>query len=210
MHWGHAVSPDLARWSHLPVALYPDDLGTIFSGSCVVDRYDTAGFGADAMVAVFTYDGETQVQGIAYSLDNGRWGRFRGGRATEFRYVGSQQELDQVRRGESGAAQSWEGGFQGPKGQECLRLIVSEARSHRPPPYPGVVAGGIRLLAHGPGRGRRDRLLQLDRPQDVVLPLPLWRGRGRPLGGLGVSGSVQVRLVNRMLLIRSRCSWRMC
>jgi fructan beta-fructosidase len=84
MHWGHAVSKDLVHWEHLPIALYPDSLGMIFSGSAVVDHANTAGFGATgnpAMVAIYTYhdmDGEKagrqdyQSQGIAYSLDNGR------------------------------------------------------------------------------------------------------------------------------------------
>ncbi len=76
MHWGHAVSADLTRWENLDIALYPDDLGTIFSGSAVVDWDNSSGFGVDEdeppLVAIFTYDGEVQAQGIAYSLDSGR------------------------------------------------------------------------------------------------------------------------------------------
>lgn len=72
MHWGHAVSRDLVRWEHLPVAISPDVLGTIFSGSCVVDTDNTAGFGAGAIVAFYTSASDRQVQSMAYSLDNGR------------------------------------------------------------------------------------------------------------------------------------------
>ena len=76
MHWGHAVSKDLVHWEELPDALYPDHLGTMFSGSAVIDYDNTAGFNkgkTPAMVAAFTAASpDRQVQGIAYSLDNGR------------------------------------------------------------------------------------------------------------------------------------------
>ena len=72
MHWGHAVSKDLTRWEHLPEAISPDALGTIFSGSCVVDKDNTAGFGPGAIVAFYTSASDRQVQSMAYSLDNGR------------------------------------------------------------------------------------------------------------------------------------------
>jgi fructan beta-fructosidase len=80
MHWGHAVSRDLVHWQHLPIALRPDPLGTIFSGSAVVDRENTAGFGREALVAVFTHDGPAgQQQSLAYSSDRGRsWRKFSG------------------------------------------------------------------------------------------------------------------------------------
>lgn len=80
MHWGHARSTNLVEWEDLPIALYPDELGTIFSGSMVYDIENTSGFGQDGtmpLVAVFTYhkdlgDGSyTQSQGVAYSLDGG-------------------------------------------------------------------------------------------------------------------------------------------
>ncbi|MBT8271976.1 MAG: glycoside hydrolase family 32 protein [Bacteroidia bacterium] len=88
MHWGHARSKDLLKWEHLPIALYPDSLGYIFSGSAVVDKKNTAGFGKDAMVAIYTYHdpvGEKagaidfQTQGIAYSNDDGMtWTKYSG------------------------------------------------------------------------------------------------------------------------------------
>ncbi|MDH5608183.1 MAG: glycoside hydrolase family 32 protein [Cyclobacteriaceae bacterium] len=91
MHWGHAVSRDLVTWEHLPVALYPDDLGYIFSGSVVVDRNNTSGLGTDEnppLVAIYTYhqpDIEAsgasafQYQGLAYSVDKGRtWTKYEG------------------------------------------------------------------------------------------------------------------------------------
>lgn len=76
MHWGHAVSRDLVHWEELPDALYPDSLGTMFSGSAVIDYDNTAGFNRDgipAMVALYTAAGpDRQVQCVAYSLDRGR------------------------------------------------------------------------------------------------------------------------------------------
>ncbi|WP_018922823.1 glycoside hydrolase family 32 protein [Salsuginibacillus kocurii] len=75
MHWGHAVSDDLFHWRHLPIALFPDEHGTIFSGSVVVDWKDSSGFfdGGHGLVALFTHHKEgLQQQSVAYSGDNGR------------------------------------------------------------------------------------------------------------------------------------------
>lgn len=71
MHWGHATSTDLIHWTEQPVALAPDALGTIFSGSCVVDKNNTAGFGENAIIAIYTTDGDAKRQALAYSTDGG-------------------------------------------------------------------------------------------------------------------------------------------
>jgi len=81
MSWGHAVSKDLIHWEELPVALHPDKLGTMFSGSAVIDYDNTSGFGKPgkpAMVAAYTIDNpDREIQGIAYSLDKGRsWTKY--------------------------------------------------------------------------------------------------------------------------------------
>ncbi|MDH5381668.1 MAG: glycoside hydrolase family 32 protein, partial [Cyclobacteriaceae bacterium] len=89
MHWGHAVSKDMVSWEHLPIALYPDTLGYIFSGSAVIDWNNSSGLGNDLhppMVAIFTYHNpigaeegriDYQTQGLAYSLDKGRtWTKY--------------------------------------------------------------------------------------------------------------------------------------
>lgn len=81
MSWGHAVSRDMLYWEQLPIALFPDELGLIFSGSAVVDENDTSGFfdGGEGLVAIYTNAGETQVQSIAYSTDRGRtWTKYEG------------------------------------------------------------------------------------------------------------------------------------
>lgn len=90
MTWGHAVSRDLVHWEHLPNAIEPDNLGTIFSGSAVVDHENTAGFAAGrekAIVAIYTAAGGTSeaskgqpfTQCIAYSVDRGRtWTKYAG------------------------------------------------------------------------------------------------------------------------------------
>ena len=51
MHWGHAISADLVHWKQQPIALYPDSLGYIFSGSVVVDKNNTSGFGKNGKPA---------------------------------------------------------------------------------------------------------------------------------------------------------------
>ncbi|MEM9885449.1 MAG: glycoside hydrolase family 32 protein [Bacteroidota bacterium] len=91
MHWGHAVSEDLVHWERLPIALYPDSLGYIFSGSAIIDHRNTSGFGENdqaPMIAIFTHhsaEGEKagtndfQSQSIAYSNDKGRtWTKYEG------------------------------------------------------------------------------------------------------------------------------------
>lgn len=91
MHWGHAISTDLMHWEEQPIALYPDSLGTIFSGSAVVDINNTSGFGTEGrvpLVAIFTHhnhdlekkgSGVYQYQSLAYSLDEGKtWTKYKG------------------------------------------------------------------------------------------------------------------------------------
>ena len=72
MTWGHSVSKDLIHWEPLPTAIEPDAVGTIFSGSCVVDKNNTAGYGKNAIIAFYTSAAEAQTQSMAYSTDGGR------------------------------------------------------------------------------------------------------------------------------------------
>ncbi len=105
MHWGHAVSKDLVHWNHLPIALYPDSLGLIFSGGTVVDIHNTSGFGTEnnpPVVATFTHhdlEGEKagttnfQKQSIAYSTDKGRsWTKY-----TENPVISNEQKIKDFR-----------------------------------------------------------------------------------------------------------------
>lgn len=71
MTWAHSVSTDLINWEHMPVVLKPDGLGSIFSGSCVVDHNNTAGFGGGAVIALFTSAGTSQMQSMAASINDG-------------------------------------------------------------------------------------------------------------------------------------------
>ena len=86
MHWGHATSRDLVHWEPQPIALEPEEQKYAFSGSVVVDATNTAGFGAGALVALYTrhdaaaeQDGrrDYESQHLAYSQDGGRsWAPF--------------------------------------------------------------------------------------------------------------------------------------
>jgi fructan beta-fructosidase len=89
MSWGHAVSTNLLHWKHLPVAIEEyanpatQDSTMIFSGTVVVDHANSAGFGVDAMIAIYTSnvhksgEGIAQHQSLAYSTDKGRtWTRY--------------------------------------------------------------------------------------------------------------------------------------
>ena len=72
MTWGHSTSTDLINWEAQPDAIKPDGLGAIFSGSSVIDHNNTAGYGEDAVIALFTSAGTSQMQSLAYSNDNGQ------------------------------------------------------------------------------------------------------------------------------------------
>jgi sucrose-6-phosphate hydrolase SacC (GH32 family) len=80
MTWGHAVSKDLLHWTQRPHAIERDELGDIFSGSAVIDWNDTAGFGKEALVCIYTSAGDQSpinkgkpfTQSIAYSTDGGQ------------------------------------------------------------------------------------------------------------------------------------------
>jgi fructan beta-fructosidase len=91
MHWGHATSSDLVQWKEQPIALYPDSIGMIFSGSAVLDKNNTSGLGRGGiapLVAIYTQHNmpgekagriDFQNQSIAYSLDEGKnWTKYAG------------------------------------------------------------------------------------------------------------------------------------
>jgi len=82
MHWGHAVSKDLITWEHKPVAMEPDEYGTMFSGCGFRDKENAAGYGKDALLFFYTSAGGTNqwsveagnlhTQRLAVSVDNCR------------------------------------------------------------------------------------------------------------------------------------------
>lgn len=71
MTWGHSTSTDLVNWNHQPLAIIPDGLGMIFSGSSVIDHNNTAGFGENEVIALYTSAGIRQMQSLAHSSDKG-------------------------------------------------------------------------------------------------------------------------------------------
>lgn len=71
MTWGHSKSTDLVHWTPCNTAIEPNGLGSVFSGSCALDTGNTAGFGEDAVIAMYTSAGLRQCQSLAYSLDDG-------------------------------------------------------------------------------------------------------------------------------------------
>lgn len=71
MTWGHSSSTDLINWEHLPIAIRPNGLGSVFSGSCAIDTENSAGYGNDAVIAMYTSAGTSQMQSLAASHDDG-------------------------------------------------------------------------------------------------------------------------------------------
>jgi fructan beta-fructosidase len=75
MHWGHAKSKDLIHWEELPIALFPDEQGMIFSGSAFVDKRNDSGLGKEdspALLLFYTsHDHKTmrEMQCMAYTTD---------------------------------------------------------------------------------------------------------------------------------------------
>lgn len=71
MTWAHSTSTDLIHWKHEPIAIRPNGLGTVFSGSCAIDHNNTTGYGKDAVIALYTSAGTSQMQSLAASNDGG-------------------------------------------------------------------------------------------------------------------------------------------
>jgi Beta-fructosidases (levanase/invertase) len=81
MHWGHVVSQDLIHWEQRPIALSPDENGTVYSGSSIVDTYNKLGYGKDTLLFFYTAAGGRNnwskklgnpfTQRLAYSTDKG-------------------------------------------------------------------------------------------------------------------------------------------
>lgn len=79
MCWGHAVSTDLLHWEQKETVLYPDEEGTIFSGSGMVNEKGLLDLPVDAQIYFYTCAGgqshwsrgRTVVQKLACSTDGG-------------------------------------------------------------------------------------------------------------------------------------------
>ena len=71
LSWGRSTSRDLIHWEHQGAVLEPDGLGMIFSGSSAIDSTNSAGFGANSIVAMYTSAAASQIQSLAYSTDGG-------------------------------------------------------------------------------------------------------------------------------------------
>lgn len=71
MTWGHSTSKDLINWEHHPAAIEPNGLGAVFSGSSAIDKENSAGFGENKVVALYTSAGVSQIQSLAHSNDDG-------------------------------------------------------------------------------------------------------------------------------------------
>lgn len=86
MHWGHAQSRDLLHWEEKDIALFPDEKGTVFSGSAIVDTENVAGLGKDTILLYYTAAGGTNLlskgekftQCLAYSLDGETFVKYDG------------------------------------------------------------------------------------------------------------------------------------
>ncbi|MCC9042216.1 glycoside hydrolase family 32 protein [Myroides sp. M-43] len=71
LSWGHATSNNMVDWTTQSLALRPNNLGEIYSGSTIIDKQNCAGFGENAIIAFYTASADTQTQCIAFSTDNG-------------------------------------------------------------------------------------------------------------------------------------------
>ncbi len=71
LSWGHSTSKDLINWEHHPTAVEPNGLGMVFSGSCAIDHTNSAGFGENAVVGLYTSADASQTQSLIWSTDNG-------------------------------------------------------------------------------------------------------------------------------------------